>query len=85
MATTKSATLTFRSGVGLYKTLRTVANREYQSITNMAEMQIRERCYQIDIAIPKLNALFNENRQLTLEAPTGIQRLIADYGEEDSK
>ena len=44
MATTKTATLTFRIDPGLKEALRTAAQREHRSIANMVEVLIRDYC-----------------------------------------
>lgn len=51
MATAKTTTLTFRIDPGLKEALRTAANREHRSITNMVEVLIREYCDRSGIAI----------------------------------
>jgi len=51
MATTKSTTLTFRIEPGLKEALRTAANREHRSITNMVEVLIRDYCGRYGIPI----------------------------------
>ena len=55
MATTKTATLTFRIDPGLKEALRTAAAHEHRSIANMVEMLIREHCGRNGIAIPQNN------------------------------
>ncbi len=42
MATTKTATLTFRIEPGLKEALRTVAGKERRSLANMIEVMIRD-------------------------------------------
>lgn len=44
MATTKTATLTFRIDPGLKEALRAAAEREHRSISNMVEVLIRDYC-----------------------------------------
>ena len=44
MATTKTATLTFRIDPGLKEALRTAAHQEHRSIANMVEVLIRDYC-----------------------------------------
>jgi len=44
MATTKTATLTFRIEPGLKEALRTAAQQEHRSIANMVEVLIRDYC-----------------------------------------
>jgi len=51
MATTKTATLTFRIDPGLKEALRTAAQREHRSIANMVEVLIRDYCEEHSIAI----------------------------------
>ncbi len=51
MATTKTATLTFRIDPGLKEALRTAAQQEHRSIANMVEVLIRDYCGRNDIEI----------------------------------
>lgn len=51
MASTKTATLTFRIDPALKEALRTAAHREHRSIANMVEVLIRDYCNRHDIAI----------------------------------
>ena len=51
MATTKTATLTFRINPNLKEALRTAAQKEHRSIANMVEVLIRDYCERHDIAI----------------------------------
>tara|TARA_R110001599_G_scaffold192503_1_gene387977 strand:+ start:98003 stop:98200 length:198 start_codon:yes stop_codon:yes gene_type:complete len=51
MATTKTATLTFRIDPGLKEALRAAAHQEHRSIANMVEVLIRDYCEQHGIAI----------------------------------
>ena len=51
MATTKTATLTFRIDPGLKEALRTAAQKEHRSIANMVEVLIRDYCEKHGIAI----------------------------------
>lgn len=44
MATTKTATLTFRIDPGLKEALRAAAHQEHRSIANMVEVLIRDYC-----------------------------------------
>ncbi len=44
MATTKTATLTFRIDPGLKEALRTAAQQEHRSIANVVEVLIRDYC-----------------------------------------
>lgn len=44
MATTKSATLTFRIAPGVKEALRTAAQQEHRSIANMMKVLIRDYC-----------------------------------------
>ena len=44
MATTKTATLTFRIDPDLKEALRTAAQQEHRSIANMVEVLIRDYC-----------------------------------------
>jgi hypothetical protein len=51
MATTKTATLTFRIDPGLKEALRTAAHQEHRSIANMVEVLIRDYCERSGIPI----------------------------------
>ena len=51
MATTKTATLTFRVEPSLKDALRAAAQAEHRSIANMIEVLIREHCEKNGIAI----------------------------------
>ena len=62
MATTKTATLTFRIEPSLKEALRTAAELEHRSIANMVEMMIREHCERSGIAIVKLVAASGDER-----------------------
>lgn len=65
MATTKSATLTFRVDPGIKEAIRIAAAREHRSIANMVEVLIRDYCGRNGIAIPKQGVLFNEGNNPT--------------------
>lgn len=51
MATTKTATLTFRVDPGLKEALRAAAQAEHRSVANMIEVLIRDHCDRNGIAI----------------------------------
>lgn len=51
MATTKTATLTFRVDPSLKEALRSAAQAEHRSIANMIEVLIREHCKKKGITI----------------------------------
>lgn len=53
MTTAKTATLTFRIDPSLKEALRTAAQLEHRSITNMVEVLIRDYCDRNDISIPE--------------------------------
>ena len=55
MATTKTATVTFRIDPAVKEALRTAAAREHRSIANMVEVLIRDYCGRNGIAIPENN------------------------------
>ncbi len=55
MATTKTATLTFRIDPGLKEALRTAAQQEHRSIANMVEVLIRDYCGRNGIEIEAAN------------------------------
>lgn len=51
MATTKTATLTFRIDPGVKEALRTAAQQEHRSIANMVEVLIRDYCQREGIPV----------------------------------
>ena len=51
MAASKSTTLTLRIDPDVKEALRTAAEQEHRSITNMVEVLIREYCQQHSISI----------------------------------
>jgi len=53
MATTKTATVTFRIDPAVKEALRTAAAREHRSIANMVEVLIRDYCGRNGITIPE--------------------------------
>lgn len=61
MATTKTATLTFRINPGLKEALRTAALQEHRSIANMVEVLIRDYCGRNGITIPGQDDLFHDS------------------------
>ncbi|TXH35856.1 MAG: hypothetical protein E6Q92_11765 [Burkholderiaceae bacterium] len=61
MATSKTATLTFRIEPGLKEALRIAADQEHRSIANMIEVLIRDYCEQRGIAIPLSGETKNNN------------------------
>ncbi len=62
MATTKTATLTFRIDPGLKEALRTAAQQEHRSIANMVEVLIRDYCGAHGIPIPEQGERFNPEK-----------------------
>ncbi|HBP0460597.1 TPA: hypothetical protein L5Q34_003642 [Pseudomonas aeruginosa] len=52
MASSKTATLTFRIDPGLKEALRIAAHTEHRSIANMIEVLIRDYCEKRGVAIP---------------------------------
>jgi len=62
MATTKTATLTFRIDPGLKEALRTAAQQEHRSIANMVEVLIRDYCGRNGIAIPERGELLRDEK-----------------------
>lgn len=63
MATTKTATVTFRIDPAVKEALRTAAAREHRSIANMVEVLIREYCGRNGITIPEqADLLGGENK-----------------------
>ena len=59
MATTKTATVTFRIDPGVKEGLRTAAAREHRSIANMVEVLIRQYCGRNGISIPEQGDLLD--------------------------
>lgn len=55
MAASKSTTLALRIDPDAKEALRTAAEQEHRSITNMVEVLIREHCGRKGIAIPENN------------------------------
>lgn len=55
MATTKTATLTFRIDPGVKEALRTAAQQEHRSIANMVEVLIRDYCGRNGIEIEEVD------------------------------
>lgn len=53
MATTKTATVTFRIDPAVKEALRIAAAREHRSIANMVEVLIRDYCHREGVAIPE--------------------------------
>jgi len=60
MATTKTATVTFRIDPGVKEALRTAAAREHRSIANMVEVLIRDYCGCNGITIPEQGELLRD-------------------------
>lgn len=56
MATTKTATLTFRIDPEVKEALRAAASQEHRSIANMVEVLIRDYCGRNGISIPEQKA-----------------------------
>ena len=63
MATTKTATLTFRIDPGVKEALRTAAQQEHRSIANMVEVLIRDYCGRNGIAIAEQGILFDNSQK----------------------
>lgn len=55
MAATKSTTLTLRIDPGVKEALRTAAEQEHRSITNMVEVLIRDYCERNGVEIKALS------------------------------
>ncbi|MDY6797922.1 MAG: hypothetical protein SVX28_04110 [Pseudomonadota bacterium] len=62
MASTKTATVTFRINPAVKEALRTAAAREHRSIANMVEVLIRDYCGQSGIAIPENGDLHDKQK-----------------------
>jgi hypothetical protein len=60
MATAKTTTLTFRIEPELKQALRTAAERERRSITNMVAVLIMDHCERNGITIPEVSAAANK-------------------------
>lgn len=63
MATTKTATVTFRIDPAVKEALRTAAAREHRSIANMVEVLIRDYCGRNDITIPEQGDLLGDEKK----------------------
>lgn len=63
MATSKSATLTFRIAPALKEALRIAAEKEHRSIANMIEMLIKSHCESHGITILNSNETERKNGQ----------------------
>jgi hypothetical protein len=63
MATTKTATLTFRIDPGVKEALRTAAQQEHRSIANMVEVMIRDHCGRKGTRIPDQVAPTESNQR----------------------
>ncbi len=59
MATTKTATVTFRIDPAVKEALCTAAAREHRSIANMVEVLIRDYCGRNGITIPEQGDLLS--------------------------
>jgi len=62
MATTKTATVTFRIAPDVKEALRTAAAREHRSIANMVEVLIRDYCGRNGITILEQGDLLEGNK-----------------------
>jgi hypothetical protein len=51
MATTKTATLTFRVDPGLKEALRVAAEQERRSLANIVEVMIRKYCDEVGVRV----------------------------------
>lgn len=63
MATTKTATVTFRIDPAVKEALRTAAAREHRSIANMVEVLIRDYCGRNGITIPEQGDLLSDEKK----------------------
>jgi hypothetical protein len=63
MATTKTATVTFRIDPAVKEALRTAAAREHRSIANMVEVLIRDYCGRNGITIPEQGDLLGDEKE----------------------
>lgn len=63
MATTKTATVTFRIDPAVKEALRTAAAREHRSIANMVEVLIRDYCGRNGITIPEQGDLLDDEKK----------------------
>ena len=63
MATTKTATLTFRIDPGVKEALRTAAHQEHRSIANMVEVLIRDHCGRNGISVEERQSTPKDNNQ----------------------
>lgn len=60
----KTSTLTFRISPELKEALRTAAEREHRSVTNMIEVLIRNHCMHYEEAIITKELLINPSKNL---------------------
>lgn len=67
MATTKTATVTFRIDPSVNEALRTAAAREHRSIANMVDVFLRDYCDKNNISINELQA--GNDREVHLNRP----------------
>lgn len=61
---TKTSTLTFRISPELKEALRTAAEREHRSVTNMIEVLIRNHCMAYERTIITKELLINPSKNL---------------------
>ncbi|HAU1152521.1 TPA: ribbon-helix-helix protein, CopG family [Legionella pneumophila] len=61
---TKTSTLTFRISPELKEALRTAAEREHRSVTNMIEVLIRNHCIHNEGTIVGKEVLINPSKNL---------------------
>lgn len=61
---TKTSTLTFRISPELKEALRTAAEREHRSVTNMIEVLIRNHCMAYEGTIITKELLINPSKNL---------------------
>ena len=66
MATAKTTTLTFRVEPSLKEALRTAADREYRSISNMVEVLIRDYCGRNGIDIREAQGLSSDSKKTNI-------------------
>jgi hypothetical protein len=67
MASTKTATLTFRVDPNVKEALRTAAEHEHRSIANMVEVMIRDYCGRNGVTIAEQGGSQTKTRSAGIE------------------
>ncbi len=78
MATTKTATLTFRIDPGLKEALRTAAQNQHRSTANMMDVLIRYYFGCNGIAIPEQQSLFKADEKYPKKGAADMRKRAGD-------